>query len=91
MDDGWSFKPRGRFQYDAAYIGNPDDDPRPSLNRNLGFNSRVRRMRLGVEGTLPGDFGYKFEADFANSSGRLRRRDHDLRAKDKPSLIDRQP
>ncbi|WP_310468331.1 porin [Sphingomonas sp.] len=63
--EGWSFKPRGRLQWDAGYVSNPDD----AINtRNLGFNTRARRIRLGVEGTIPGDFGYKFEADFANSS-----------------------
>ncbi len=64
-DTGWSFKPRGRLQYDAAYIENPDD---ALATRNLGFNSRARRLRLGVEGTIPGHFGYKFEVDFANSN-----------------------
>ena len=62
---GWSFKPRGRIQYDAGYIDNPNDS---ILTRNLGFNSRMRRIRLGAEGTIPGGFGYKFEMDFANST-----------------------
>ncbi len=66
---GFTFKPRGRLQYDAGYISNPDDDPNGSLaTRNLGFNSRVRRIRLGAEGTIPGGFGYKFEMDYANGS-----------------------
>jgi phosphate-selective porin OprO/OprP len=63
-DSGFSFKVRGRFMYDAAFI----DSPFSAIpNKNLGFNSRIRRLRLGVEGGLPGDFGYKFEADFANA------------------------
>ena len=67
-DDGWSFKPRGRIQWDAGYVGNPDDDPNGSLiTRNLGWNTRARRIRLGAEGTIPGGFGYKFEMDFANA------------------------
>lgn len=66
---GFTFKPRGRIQYDAGYVTNPDDDPNGGLvTRNLGFNSRVRRIRLGAEGTIPGGFGYKFEMDYANSS-----------------------
>ena len=66
---GFTFKPRGRIQYDAGYIGNPDDDPNGGLiTRNLGFNTRVRRIRLGAEGTIPGGFGYKFEMDFANGA-----------------------
>ena len=68
-ENGWSFKPRGRIQYDAGWVGNPDDDPNGGLlTRNLGFNSRARRIRLGAEGTIPGGFGYKFEMDFANST-----------------------
>lgn len=60
---GWSFKVRGRLQYDFGYLdaatplGVPDG--------GLGFSSEVRRARLGVEGSIPGGFGYKFEADFA--------------------------
>jgi len=62
---GWSFKPRGRLQYDVGYVSNPDD----AVNtRNLGFNTRARRIRLGAEGTIPGGFGYKAEMDFANGS-----------------------
>jgi phosphate-selective porin OprO/OprP len=61
---GWSFKPRGRIQYDVGFVDNPDN---AIVTRNLGFNTRVRRIRLGAEGTIPGGFGYKFEMDFANA------------------------
>jgi phosphate-selective porin OprO and OprP len=64
-DAGWSFKPRGRLQYDAGYITIPGAY---AVNRNLGFNSRVRRLRLGAEGTMPAGFGYKIDVDFANSA-----------------------
>ncbi len=63
-DEGWSFKPRGRIQYDAGFVSSPDN----IVNRNLGFNTRARRIRLGAEGVIPGGFGYKFEMDFANST-----------------------
>ncbi len=63
-DAGWSFKPRGRIHFDAAYI----DAPGALQNRNLGFNMRARRVRLGAEGTMPGGFGYKLDVDFANSN-----------------------
>ncbi len=63
--DGFTFKVRGRFMYDTAFIDSPFA---VKPNKNLGFNSRVRRVRLGAEGTLQGDFGYKFEMDFANST-----------------------
>ena len=62
---GWSFKVRGRLQYDTAYAGKPDNYV---ANRNLGFNSRVRRLRIGAEGTLPGQFGYKFDFDFNHAA-----------------------
>jgi phosphate-selective porin OprO and OprP len=64
-EDGWSFKPRGRLHYDAGYVSVPGDY---AANRNLGFNSRIRRVRLGAEGTMPGGFGYKVEADFASGN-----------------------
>ena len=63
--DGFTFKLRGRFMYDTAFIDSPFAT---APSKNLGFNSRIRRLRLGAEGKLPGDFGYKFEADFANST-----------------------
>lgn len=66
---GWSFKVRGRLMYDAAYISNPGPTPTAiSPTKELGFNSRVRRARLGVEGSFPGNFSYKAEADFASNS-----------------------
>ena len=66
---GWSFKVRGRLQYDVGYVSNPDDEPNGGLNtRNLGFNARARRIRLGAEGTIPGGLGYKCEMDFANAA-----------------------
>lgn len=59
---GWSFKPRGRLQYDAGFTNAPDID-----GREDGFGNEARRIRLGVEGDIPGGFGYKFEADFAGN------------------------
>jgi len=60
---GWSFKPRGRLQYDVAYVSSPEGISNPGL----GFSNELRRARLGVEGTIPGGFGYVFELDFAES------------------------
>ena len=59
---GWSFKPRGRLMYDAGFVNGPNGFSNPGL----GFSNEVRRARLGVEGTVPGGFGYKFELDFAD-------------------------
>ena len=61
---GWSFKPRGRLQYDFAYVSRPAGIADPGL----GFSNEVRRARLGVEGTIPGGFGYVFEMDFAGNA-----------------------
>ncbi len=61
-EDGWSFKPRGRLQYDAGITNVPD-----ATGRSEGFGSEARRARLGVSGNMPGGFGYKFEVDFAGS------------------------
>jgi phosphate-selective porin OprO/OprP len=60
---GWSFKPRGRLQYDFGRVSSGGYD-----NLGLGFSNEIRRARLGVEGTMPGDFGYKFEVDAASGS-----------------------
>jgi phosphate-selective porin OprO and OprP len=64
-DAGWSFKVRGRLMLDAAYTGKPDFYV---ANKNLGFNTRIRRFRIGVEGAVPGGFGYKAEVDYANAT-----------------------
>ena len=61
-EGGWSFKPRGRLQYDAGFTNAPD-----STGREDGFGSEARRARLGVSGDIPGGFGYKFEIDFAGN------------------------
>ena len=60
---GWSFKPRGRLQYDAGFTSVPS-----STGRSDGFGSEARRARLGVSGDMPGGLGYKFEVDFAGNS-----------------------
>lgn len=61
--DGWSFKPRGRLQYDVASVTAPASINDPGL----GVSNELRRARLGVEGDMPGGFGYKFELDFADN------------------------
>ncbi|MEO6435894.1 MAG: porin [Tepidisphaeraceae bacterium] len=71
-ETGWSFKPRGRIQYDIGIVSNPNDAlgvlSSTQTGRNLGFNTRARRIRLGAEGTIPGGIGYKLEMDYANGS-----------------------
>ena len=63
-EGGWTFKPRGRILYDAAIVSAPD-----AINdRGLGFSNELRRARLGVEGNIPGGFGYRFEVDFAEAN-----------------------
>jgi phosphate-selective porin OprO/OprP len=65
--DGWSFKPRGRMQLDVAGV----DAPGSVAGNSLGVGTEFRRLFLGVEGKIPGGFGYRIEADFANSSVEL--------------------
>ncbi len=65
--DGWSFKPRGRMQLDVAGV----DAPGSVAGNSLGVATEFRRLFLGVEGKMPGGFGYRVEADFANSSVEL--------------------
>lgn len=63
---GWSFKPRGRLNYDIGFTNVPDSTGRPE-----GFGNEARRIRLGAEGTMPGGFGYKFEVDFAGGDAEI--------------------
>ncbi|MFT6008112.1 MAG: phosphate-selective porin OprO/OprP [Parasphingorhabdus sp.] len=62
-EDGWSFKPRGRMLYDFGTVNAPDS----ITDAGLGFANEARRIRLGVSGSMPGGFGYKLEADFADN------------------------
>jgi phosphate-selective porin OprO/OprP len=60
---GLTIKPFGRLQYDFGHVGSL-----PGVSdRGLGFGNEVRRARLGVEGSIPGGFGYKVEVDFADN------------------------
>lgn len=59
-EDGWSVKPRGRMLYDVASLsGVPSSVDIPGE----GFSTEARRVRLGIQGSMPGGFGYKLEAD----------------------------
>ncbi len=60
--DGWSVKPRGRVMYDVANLSSvPSSMDIPGE----GFSDEARRVRLGIQGTMPGGFGYKLEMDFS--------------------------
>ena len=59
---GFTFKPRGRLMYDVGSVSTPDG----ITDAGLGFGSELRRGRMGVQGDIPGGFGYKFEIDFAD-------------------------
>lgn len=63
----WSFKPRGRLQVDVAGVNAPDSIP----GNSLGIATEFRRAYIGFDGTIPGNFGYRVEADLANSSVEL--------------------
>jgi phosphate-selective porin OprO/OprP len=60
----WRFKLRGRLMLDAGATSNPNG----ALNTDdLGFDARVRRLRIGAEGNLPHNLAYKAEIDFATN------------------------
>ncbi|MEQ1725953.1 MAG: porin, partial [Sphingopyxis sp.] len=61
---GWSFKPRGRFQVDVGGI----DAPAALNDRGLGYAAEIRRLQVGVDGTIPGGFAYRLEADLADNA-----------------------
>lgn len=61
-DSGFSFKPRGRANIDFGYVSAPG-----STGVDSGFDAEARRIRLGASGRIPGGFGYKIEADFAEN------------------------
>lgn len=58
-----SVRLRGRIQIDAGFVNAPD----ALVDRGLGFSTELRRVYLGVDGTIPGGFGYRLEADFADN------------------------
>lgn len=60
----WSFKPRGRLQIDTASVFAPS----AIGSKSLGLATEFRRAYFGFDGTIPGNFGYRIEADIANSS-----------------------
>jgi len=61
-DDGFSFKPFGRIMLDAGWTALPD-----GTGLADGFDAEARRVRLGVQGDIPGGFSYKMEVDFAGN------------------------
>jgi len=65
--DGWSFKPRGRMQFDVAGI----NAPAGVLGTHGGLTTEIRRVFLGFDGKIPGGFSYRAEADFAGGTAEL--------------------
>lgn len=68
--NGWSFKPRGRLQVDAGGVDAPSGMA-TATRQSLGFGSEFRRAYIGFDGAMPGGFGYRVEADLANSGVEL--------------------
>ncbi len=79
-EGGFTFKPKGQIQVDAGYVGLPASvggtvGPVSGLfgaggvnTNNLGFNSRLRRVNIGADGSLPGGFGYSVEFELSQGS-----------------------
>ncbi|GGD63079.1 OprO/OprP family phosphate-selective porin [Croceicoccus mobilis] len=63
---GWSFKPRGRLNYDAVAVSAPS-----STGHDDGFSTEARRVRIGASGDVPGGFGYKLEVNFAENEAEV--------------------
>ena len=59
---GYKFKLSGQLQYDIGEVNNPHN---ALTTPNLGFNGRSRRLLIGASGSLPGDFSYNFQFNFA--------------------------
>lgn len=59
---GWSFKPRGRMQFDVNSVSAPSS----ISNTGLGFSNEVRRAYLGFQGTIPGGFSYMTEINLGS-------------------------
>lgn len=60
----WSFKPRGRLQIDTASVMAPSSIG----SKSLGLATEFRRAYFGFDGTIPGNFGYRIEADIGSSA-----------------------
>jgi phosphate-selective porin OprO/OprP len=71
-DAGFSFKPKGFVQFDGGFVGTPGPVRAGTVGglnyNNLGWNSRVRRLVIGAEGSLPGGFGYNVELNLAQGT-----------------------
>lgn len=72
-DAGFSFKPKLLLQFDAGYVGFPNNhEVRGTVGdlnyQDLGFNTRARRIAFGAEGGLPGGFKYKAEFNIAQGT-----------------------
>lgn len=61
--EGRSFKPKGRIQMDAGYVGGSGAKNDPGL----GYSAEFRRLRLGAEGQFNKKLSYKMELEFADN------------------------
>jgi len=64
---GWSFKPRGRMQFDAGYLAGPASR-QSGISDGRGLTTELRRAFIGAQGTIPGGLSYRAEIDFAGNS-----------------------
>jgi phosphate-selective porin OprO and OprP len=63
LGGGFTVKPRGRLHLDYGDLSGPVG----SGTRTEGLPVEMRRLRFGVEGDLPGEFTYRFDADFTGN------------------------
>lgn len=64
-ESDWWVEPRGRLQLDVARVDLPAAMP------GGGSDGELRRFYLGIDGGMPGGFGYRIEADFAGGAVEL--------------------
>ena len=65
--DGWSIKPRGRLQYDVGHVERPEG----AAGTGFGSGDILRRARFGLEGTMPGGFGFAIDLETAGGNDEL--------------------
>ena len=63
VEGGHAFKPKGRIQVDAGYVGGPGAKEDPGL----GFSTEFRRIRLGAEGQFTDNLSYKLELELSDN------------------------
>ncbi len=68
-DGKWTFSPIVLAQGDWASYGKSQPLSTPGTNNLKSSGENIRRAWIGFQGTIAGDFGYRFVYDFGGSNG----------------------